>query len=82
MVILMVNTEHIVLDRVGGTAEPTGREARLVLFGRALMEKLASPRKSITAHVYRVLSGENSITSMDVWLMPTMVLMTETECSK
>ena len=27
-------------------------EARLVLFGHALMEKLDSPRKSITAHVW------------------------------
>ncbi|MDO9279747.1 MAG: DUF3025 domain-containing protein [Polaromonas sp.] len=31
---------------------PLWREARLVLFGHALLEKLAHPRKSITAHVY------------------------------
>jgi hypothetical protein len=31
---------------------PLWREARLVLFGHALLEKLANPRKPITAHVY------------------------------
>jgi hypothetical protein len=31
---------------------PLWHEARLVLFGHALLEKLANPRKSITAHVY------------------------------
>ena len=32
---------------------PLWAQARLVLFGHALMEKLVSPYKSITAHVYR-----------------------------
>jgi hypothetical protein len=32
---------------------PLWRQARLVLFGHALLEKLTNPRKSITAHVYR-----------------------------
>jgi hypothetical protein len=31
---------------------PLWQEAQLVLFGHALLEKLANPRKSITAHVY------------------------------
>lgn len=31
---------------------PLWREAQLVLFGHALLEKLAHPRKPITAHVY------------------------------
>jgi hypothetical protein len=31
---------------------PLWREARLVLFGHALLEKLVNPRKPITAHVY------------------------------
>ena len=31
---------------------PLWRQARLVLFGHALLEKLANPRKPITAHVY------------------------------
>ena len=32
---------------------PLWREAQLFLFGHALLEKLANPRKPITAHVYR-----------------------------
>ena len=47
---------------------PLWRRAHLVLFGHALMEKLVSPRKSITAHVYRVLAAEDSMASMDAWL--------------
>lgn len=47
---------------------PLWCQAHLVLFGHALMEKLVSPRKSITAHVYRVLATGNSIASMDAWL--------------
>ncbi|WP_296490995.1 DUF3025 domain-containing protein [Rhodoferax sp.] len=47
---------------------PLWRQADLVLFGHALMEKLVSPRKSITAHVYRVLAAEDSMASMDAWL--------------
>ena len=31
---------------------PLWRDARVVLFGHALLEKLANPRKQITAHVY------------------------------
>ena len=33
---------------------PLWNDAHLVLFGHALLEKLVSPRKGITAHVYRV----------------------------
>ena len=47
---------------------PLWRQAHLVLFGHALMEKLVSPRKSITAHVYRVVVDDPSIASMDAWL--------------
>ena len=34
------------------TLRPLWQEAKLVLFGHALMEKLVTPRKPITAHVY------------------------------
>ena len=34
------------------TLRPLWAEARLVLFGHALLEKLVTPRKPITAHVY------------------------------
>jgi hypothetical protein len=33
---------------------PLWAQAKLVLFGHALLEKLVSPRKAITAHVYRL----------------------------
>ena len=41
------------------------QQAQLVLFGHALLEKLVSPRKAITAHVYRVWPASESITSLD-----------------
>ena len=40
-------------------------EARLVLFGHALLEKLASPRKGITAHVYRVYPATDALADLD-----------------
>ena len=53
---------------------PLWREARLVLFGHALLEKLANPRKSITAHVYlgmpdmSKLGALESLGSLDRWV--------------
>jgi hypothetical protein len=47
---------------------PLWREATLLLFGHALLEKLVYPRKSMTAHVYRVESATNSVASMDAWV--------------
>ena len=47
---------------------PLWKQARLVLFGHALLEKLVSPRKAITAHVYRVQPATDSIANMDAWL--------------
>ena len=50
---------------------PLWREARLVLFGHALLEKLANPRKSITAHVYLgtpVSGAIDSPASLDHWV--------------
>ena len=44
------------------------REARLVLFGHALMEKLVAPRKPITAHVYRVHPPSDSLADLDAWV--------------
>jgi hypothetical protein len=43
-------------------------QARLVLFGHALLEKLLTPRKSITTHVYRVESGLDSLAALDAWV--------------
>jgi len=47
---------------------PLWGQARLVLFGHALLEKLVYPRKSITAHVYRVCAASHSLAGMDAWL--------------
>ena len=44
------------------------REASLLLFGHALLEKLVTPRKSITAHVYRVKPGGDSLADLDAWV--------------
>lgn len=53
------------------TLRPLWGQARLVLFGHALLEKLATPYKSITAHVYRepvpVALGDD-LTAWDGWL--------------
>jgi hypothetical protein len=46
--------------------------ARLVLFGHALLEKLITPRKAITAHVIAVPDAPDSIADMDAWLADTM----------
>ncbi len=47
---------------------PLWAQAQLVLFGHALLEKLVSPRKAITAHVYRVHAATDSIANIDAWL--------------
>jgi hypothetical protein len=50
---------------------PLWAQARLVLFGHALTEKLVSPYKSITGHVYRVpvpMSVGADIAAWDGWL--------------
>ena len=43
-------------------------EARLVLVGHALMEKLVVPRKPMVAHVYQAPVAIESIANMDAWL--------------
>jgi len=47
---------------------PLWREARLVLFGHALLEKLVSPRKTMVAHVYQAPIAINKIANLDAWL--------------
>ena len=53
---------------------PLWAEARIVLFGHALLEKLVFPRKPITAHVYRsqyaINSGADGFTvaQFDTWM--------------
>jgi hypothetical protein len=50
---------------------PLWAQARLVLFGHALLEKLVSPYKSITAHVYRApvpVALGSDLADWDRWL--------------
>lgn len=50
---------------------PLWAQARLVAFGHALLEKLVSPYKSITGHVYRVpvpSDLEDDVAAWDRWL--------------
>ena len=51
-----------------GDLRPLWREAQLVLFGHALLEKLVTPRKGITAHVYRVDPASTSLADLDAWV--------------
>ena len=44
------------------------RQAHLLLFGHALLEKLVAPRKGITAHVYRVQPDGDSLADLDAWV--------------
>ena len=46
---------------------PLWAQARLTLFGHALLEKLVRPRKAITAHVYRV-PQDLAPDVLDAWL--------------
>ena len=50
------------------TLRPMWAQARLVLFGHALLEKLVSPRKPMTAHVYRAYVATDSIAVLDAWV--------------
>jgi hypothetical protein len=50
------------------TLRPQWANAQLVLFGHALIEKLVTPRKGITAHVYRVPSSAQGLAAMDAWM--------------
>lgn len=54
------------------TLRPLWGQARLVLFGHALMEKLVQPRKAITAHVVRVPQGLGEPAAWDSWLAQTL----------
>jgi Protein of unknown function (DUF3025) len=47
------------------TLRPLWKEAQLILFGHALLEKLVYPRKAITAHVYRARAAINTVASME-----------------
>ncbi len=57
------------------TLRPLWAEARLTLFGHALLEKLVLPRKPITAHVYIACEAMNSIANdveLDAWVAASL----------
>lgn len=47
---------------------PLWDEARLLVFGHALLEQLAVPRKPLTAHVWRAQCAMDPGADMDAWL--------------
>ena len=47
---------------------PLWRQARLRIFGHALLEQLAVPRKALTAHVWRADAAMDSGAEADSWL--------------
>lgn len=57
--------------RLFGELRPLWADARLLLFGHALLEKLVQPRKAITAHVLRVPAGLVP-GALDAWLARTL----------
>lgn len=55
-------------QRLFVSLRPLWAQARLVLFGHALLEKLVYPRKPIVAHVYSEQIAIDSIVNLDAWL--------------
>lgn len=47
---------------------PEWAGARLLVFGHALLEKLAAPRKNLTAHVWAQPAPEGPTAEVDAWL--------------
>jgi hypothetical protein len=47
---------------------PLWQDARLVIFGHALLEQLAAPRKGLTAHVWCEDAATESGAPLDAWL--------------
>ena len=54
--------------RLFGELRPQWRQAQLLLFGHALLEKLVQPYKSITAHVWRMGTPLTSLAAVDTHL--------------
>ena len=59
-------------DALFGSLRPLWAQAHLQLFGHALLEKLCSPRKAITAHVYRVRPADGARASFDSAVADTL----------
>ncbi len=55
-------------QRLFGELRPLWTQAQLVVFGHAALEKLVTPYKSITVHVWRVSQPWSSVAALDTWL--------------
>jgi len=55
-------------QRLFGELRPLWAQAQLVVFGHAALEKLVTPYKSITVHVWRVSPRWDSTLELDTWL--------------
>ena len=55
-------------QRLFGELRPLWRQAQLVVFGHAALDKLVTPYKSITVHVWRVTEPCASPPALDAWL--------------
>jgi len=55
-------------DQLFGPLRPLWQDAQLLLFGHALLEKLQTPRKAITAHVLVVPQHVRSLADIDHWV--------------
>ena len=47
---------------------PLWTDARLLVFGHALLEKLVTPRKNLTAHVFAAACPSGATAEVDAWL--------------
>jgi len=59
-------------DASFGPLRPLWMQSHLRLFGHALLEKLCSPRKAMTAHVYRVRPADGARASFDSAVADTL----------
>jgi hypothetical protein len=59
-------------DALFGPLRPLWAQSHLRLFGHALLEKLCSPRKAMTAHVYRVQPADGACASFDSAVAETL----------
>ena len=59
-------------DALFGSLRPLWAQSQLRLFGHALLEKLCSPRKAMTAHVYRVRPADATCASFDSAVAETL----------
>ncbi len=47
---------------------PLWQASQILVFGHALLEKLVTPRKAMTAHVYRVHARSHALCDIDAWM--------------